>query len=194
MMTPVEEDIYHRFARLEMTALDERCLRAEFDDQFLRRARHPFLIEDLLSEEERCFVEIRRDDGTERDQLVSYYRDGVPLEEQVTRAGDHHWIENETGEGMVNDGRDHRAHDLGAAEHSRLERIGAEVGRNGIDLRPDKRGGHGLPCRDPECILRCYGRNYGRAEDAVSLKRLQVGLNSSAAPGIGPGNRECNVH
>lgn len=74
-----------------------------------------------------------------------------------------------------------RADDLGRRHHADLHRIGADVGKDRIDLLRDERGGHLVHPRYPERILRGERGDDRLGEQVMRRYRLDVRLNARAA-------------
>ena len=70
------------------------------------------------------------------------------------------------------------------------DRARRKVVRHGGDLGPHDIWWHGVDHRDAPGILGGDRGHRRGAEDAERLKRLEVGLNSGAAPTVAPGNGE----
>ena len=84
----------------------------------------------------------------------------------------------------------HFTNNLAVGEHSRFYRGRAQVARDRVELRADEVSVYRTPPRNPEGVLRGYGGDDGRSEDAEALERLEVGLDTRTTAGIGPGDGE----
>ena len=141
------------------------------------------------SEQDRGFVEVRRDHGGERDEPRLHGGDGVGSEQGGAAGGDHDGIDDRGDAGgfdEVRDGED----DLGVEQHAGLEGLGSEVRRDLRALFRHERGRRSLHAGDAARILRGEARDRGRAEDAVRGERQQVRLHAGAGAAVRSGDAE----
>ena len=67
------------------------------------------------------------------------------LEQPVAALGDHHRIDDQVREAEASDRGGHRLDDRGVRQHAGLDRVGADVADNRLDLRGDEIGATAPP-------------------------------------------------
>ena len=122
--------------------------------------------ERFAAEQNRGFVEIRRDHGGERDESRLHGRDGVRSEQGSAARSDHDGIDDGGDAGGLDEARDGED-DFGVEQHAGLEGLRMEVGRDLRALLDDERRGAGLDARDAARILRGEAGDRGRSEHAL---------------------------
>ncbi len=183
----------HHFGRLQMPALHERR-RGPHLHQRARGALHLLDRPDLVLHQDARFVEVRRDQRGEWDQALGDAPLRLGYQQPVAGGGDHHGVEHIVGQVEVRDRVRHRLDQLGGPEHAALDRMRRQVVGNGLDLLHDQLDAERLPAADADGVLRGDRRDDAGAEDAELMEGLEIGLDSRAAAGIGPRDREGDLH
>ena len=145
--------------------------------------------ERLPSEQNRGFVEVRRDDRGERDEPRLHGGDGVRSEQGGAARSDHDGVHDRGDAGRLDEAGD-GDHDLGIEQHAGLERLGVEVGRDLRALFDDERRGAGLDTGNAARILRGEARDRGGSEHALRSESQQVRLDAGAGAAVGSGDAE----
>ena len=128
------------------------------------------------------------DYGGQREQTGSQRSNGVRPQEHVASLGHHHRIDHQVPDAMLLDLVGHRADDAGVGEHAGLDRVGADVVHDGVDLGGDQgRRRFEDPCHAGG-ILGSDGGDHRSAVDSQRGKGLEIGLKAGSGPGI----RACN--
>jgi hypothetical protein len=154
----------------------------EFERLFDAAGRFP-------SEQDRGFVEVRRDQRGERDEPRLHGGDGVGREQGGAARCDHHGVDD-GGDARGLDEAGDGDHDFGVEQHAGLEGLRVEVRRDLRALLGDERRGAGLDARDAARILRGEARDRGRAEHALRSESQQVGLDAGARSAVRTGDAE----
>lgn len=186
------QEVGHHFG-LQMTAFDERCAGAEFEEP-APGPLHLGRVPDLEIGEDGGFIEVRRDQRREREQPVAHDRLGRRIEEPVARGGHHHRIADVRPPATIADGIGDLAHQGNRGEHPCLDRGRRQILGEGVELRGDHEAWHRVHGAHAVSILRCERDDDAGPEYPELLKCLEVGLNAGTATGIGPGDCERNLH
>ena len=176
---PGREEVVHR--ALAVAAGDEHGRRAERVQLLGQHA--PILGLDLA--ERLCLVEVRRDDGREREEPRHEGLDRVVLEQLRTAGRDHHRVDDERDAAararksatvsMI--GRE-KSMPVFAASTPMSEKTASSCARDEL-RRHLLHGGHA------DGVLRGQRHDRAHAEAAGRGERLEVGLDAGAAAGIG---------
>ena len=86
------------------------------------------------------------------------------------------------------------ADQLCRGHHADLDRIRADIGKDGVDLLAQKCGRRLKNAGDAGGVLGGKGGDGAHGKYAVSGHGLDVGLNACAAAGIAAGNGQCCFH
>ena len=175
-----------------VAALDEHVGRAEGEDG-VGEGRHVVgaaHVTDVVSGEQCGLAQVRRHDLGEGQQGFAIGLDAAVLHEDVARRRDEDRIDHEVGEQSV-PGQPSDPFDGGRrGEHPGLGGPHVEVTHYREHLGGDQFGIEVEDRRDADGVLGGDGRQCGRAVHAEGGEGSQVGLDSRAAPGIGPRDRE----
>ena len=140
---------------------------------------------DLVVEQRHGLGDVGRDDGRQREQATRERLSGIFGNEAGARSGDHDGIDDDIlcvpGTQAVGDNLDN----LGRGNHANLDGVGADIVKNGIDLRRDNIRGDVLHGGDAQGALCGDGGDGRLGIQAVRRDGLDVGLNAGATAGIG---------
>ena len=182
----VEEEVGSR--TVHVSALDDDRLSAERDD-ILGSVAHIVHVLNLAAYQGLSLWDVRCDDGREGDEDGLKGIDGVLAQQPRSTLRHHDGIDDERGHAVLGNLLRHRLDDPGAGQHTRLDGIRADVGDDGVDLRPNHRAGHVDDIGNGLRILRGDGRQDRSTIDAHGGEGLQIGLNTRSTTGVGSGNR-----
>ena len=139
---------------------------------------------DLIIEQRHGLGNIGRDDGRQWEQAACKCFGGVLCDQTSTRGGDHDGVDDDIlcvpGTQTVGDNLDN----LGRGDHADLDGTGADIVKNGIDLRRDNIRGDVLHGGDTERVLCGYGCDGRLGIQTVRRDGLDVGLNAGTTAGI----------
>ena len=140
---------------------------------------------DLVVEQGHGLGNIGRDDGCQREQAVCKRFGGVLCDQTSARGGYHDGVDYHVcrvpSAQAVGDNIDN----LGRGNHANLDGVGADIVKNGIDLRRDNIRGDVLHGGDAQGVLCGDGGDGRLGIQAVRRDGLDVGLNAGATAGIG---------
>src|SRR5437867_4281038 len=176
-----------------MAALHERGARSHRDE----RASSPVHLigrAHFTADENLRLVQIRGHAERERrepprDQLL-----GIAIEQPVAGRRHHHGVQHVGRETMIGDALRHRFDDFARSQHTGLDRGGAQVLRQSVDLFRHERGGKGQPGGHADRVLCGDGSDRAGSVHAELMKRLEIGLNAGCAPRIRPRDGERDSH
>ena len=83
---------------------------------------------------------------------------------------------------------------LGRGDHADFDGVGADIVKDGIDLRRDNIGGDVLHGGDAQGVLCGDGRDGRLCIQTVRRDSLDIGLNAGAAAGIAARDGKCSFH
>ena len=129
-----------------MAAFDDHGFCAHLDDSYCRFP-NVICVAQLHAGEHFGFRNIRRDDARQWDQFSAQRGDGVFFNQQITRGRHHHRIDDDIYQAMLANLLCHHVDDRSVGEHAGLDRMGADIGDDRVDLRADEFGidGQTLP-------------------------------------------------
>ena len=189
LVLAVEKDV-HGFAQAgEMAAFGEHGA-TEARVQFSRRCSQVFDGREFAPEQQFGFVQVRRDERSQRQQVAGERADGARLQQNCAAGGDHHRVHDERRARAVAEGFHHGANDGGGKQHAGLDRGGGKLGADGGDLLADNGWPRRLDAGDARGVLRGEASDGAGAVDAESGEGFQVGLNARAAAAVGAGDGE----
>src|SRR6267143_1516134 len=176
-----------------MPAFHERRARAHRDER-APRALHLIRCSHLRVDENLGLIQVRGHEERERrepprDQLL-----GIAIEQPVAGRRHHHGVQHVGRETMIRDALRYRFDDFAGSQHAGLDRGGAQVLRQSIDLFRHERGGKRQPGGHADRVLCGDGRDRAGSVDAELMKRLEIGLNAGCAPRIRPRDGERDSH
>ncbi len=106
---------------------------------------------------------------------------GLVVQQVIAALGHHHRVDDQVRQvERLNRGR-HRLDDLRGRQHAGLDRVAAEVARDGLDLRGHEVVGQDVDAGDPDGVLGRDRGNGAGAVHAVCRESLEIGLNPGAA-------------
>ena len=172
-----------------MSALQQDPFASELR-QLFRRLDVGITAGDVPAEQPFRFRDVRRDDGRERDEVAAQRFDRGAEEERIAVLRDEHGVADEVADLEVPDGLCHRPNDRFAREHPGLRCVDTDVGDDGGDLLPDEVGTDLEHTVDTDRVLSGQCRKRRHAVDTEHRERLEVGLDPSAAAGVGSRDRQ----
>ena len=129
-------------------------------------------------------VEVGGGDAREGQQLLADGLQGVGLEQDSSRGGDHDRIHDERWAATGLPALDDHADEPGIPQHASLGGARREFGEEGVELGLEKVRGDGLDGADASRGLGGEAGDGGDAMDSKGLKGLEVGLDAGAAAGV----------
>jgi hypothetical protein len=94
----VIKDVDYHAGRLEVAPFQQHRPRAHFDDDPFRRHCHGVLILDWYTDQNCCFMEVRRHQRRLGHEVVTNDFDRLALEQNVSGCGHHHRVEHVVGQ------------------------------------------------------------------------------------------------
>ena len=137
--------------------------------------------------------QVRRDHRGQREQVGPQRPDGIRAQQHVAALGHHHRVHHQAPDAVLPDLVGDGADDAGVGEHAGLDRVGADVVHDGVDLRGHDRGRSFEDPRDAGGVLGGDGGNHGGAVDPQGREGLEVRLKAGSGPGVRARDGECLV-
>src|SRR5690554_4802035 len=128
----IEVAIDHLAAFVEVSAFKQDSIDAEGEEALDDRTGRELAI--FFIEKEQSLVEIRREDGREREELVLKSGDGAIFKEARAGGRDHHGIEDDRRRTALAEHLPHHLDRLGVGEHPDLYRADLEIVEEGVEL------------------------------------------------------------
>src|SRR5688500_14672146 len=135
-----------------MAALDEYDARPELQDP-ARGLVHALYRIDADAREDCRFGDVWRHDVGAWQELGTHRKYRILYQQSIAPLGDHHGIDDEERQVHAHDRRGHGLDDRGVREHAGLDRVGADVAGDRLDLRAHEISGQRQPARDAERVL-----------------------------------------
>ena len=129
--------------------------------------------------------EVWRQQRREREQFLLYGFDGVLLDEPASACGNHHRVEHHVFRTPVAEPVGNCLHDAPRVEHPDFHRVGAQVGKHGVNLPRHHVGVDALHAVDAESVLRRHRRDSRSRINADSRHCLNVSLYARSARRVG---------
>ena len=140
---------------------------------------------DLVVEQRHSLGNVRRDDRRQREQATRKRFGGILGNEASARRGDHNGVDDHVGcvpcAQAIGDNFDN----LGGRNHADFDCVGANIVKDGVNLRSDDIGGDILHSGDTERVLCGDGGDGRLGIQTVRRDGLDVGLNAGTTAGIG---------
>ena len=175
-----------------MASLDQHGLGPEVADR-PRRGLHRPDVPDREAGEPLRFVAVRGHEGRAIEEAFDEGRSEIVLLEPRADGRDHHRVDDDGERGAPQAVRD-RPDDVCGVQHPGLRRPHIEVVQDRAQLFPNFRGRDREDRIDRARVLGRHARDDTRPVHADRRERLQVRLNSRAAPGVAPGDRQGRAH
>ncbi len=180
------QHVHHQVAR-QVPALEQHRRRAQRQQRaggFVQRIGAV----NAAAQQQRGLVQVRRDDGDPRKQLLHQHAHRLVRHQPVAAGGHHHRVEYHLQHLVAGNGLDHHAHHFGVVQHADLHRVHANVLGHGVDLRTQHVGRNAVDGAHALGVLRGDGGDGRHAVAAERAEGLEVGLDAGAAAAVGAGN------
>ena len=132
--------------------------------------------------------DVGRDHRRQRNQGIADEMDSFLSEQSVSALGNHYWINHQVSDPVAPDCCGHRFHDLAGRQHAGFDRVGSDIGDNGVDLRGDDVSRNLMNRADPHGVLRGNRREGRGAKDTESGKGFEVRLDARSSTRVGAGD------
>ena len=144
-----------------------------------RRLLHTGLIMHGETCQHTRLAQIRGHDQRQRDQNIFKCFDRILTQQSISALCHHHGVDYQTCNRIASNTLRYHLDNLRAKQHARLDRIGADVGQDGVDLPTYEFGVYGKHCLNPLGVLRGQCRDGGRPIHAQRSEGLKIRLNAS---------------
>ena len=142
------------------------------------------------AQQQRRLVQIGRDHGGQRKQLLHQHLHGVLRHQAVAAGGHHHGVQHHLQHLVAGNGFDHHTHHVGRVQHADLDGIDANVLSHGVDLGAQHIHRNAVNGAHTQRVLCGDGGDGGHAVAAQRAEGFEVGLDTGAAAAVRASNRQ----
>ena len=172
-----------------MTALEQNR-RGPQCQKRLRRSVQGLCIRNIAPQKQLRFVQIGRDHRNPWEQFAHQNLHRLLCNQAVTTGGHHHRVQHHMVNVVMVNGPSHHIDNGRLVQHADLQGIDPDVIHDRLNLRLQKRGGHGMDALHAYGVL---GRESGDRAHAITTqsgKSFQVGLNACPTTAVRSSNGE----